>query len=177
MIKLFRYEGFEVQVEPEALLLAPFAALWKRDKSKTKTTAKQELGFVYFMCDPRSDYQYIVDEEVRATEVMKGEGMPSKWKPDNEVKRAMDFYRSFKPISAGLLEDTRTFVDKFRERIRNIELEDLDIKELKGMEDIIKEIPKIVEDMNRAEKALNEDMMSDAKIRGSQTKALYEDGI
>ena len=89
----------------------------------------------------------------------------------------MDFYRSFKPISAGLLEDTRTFVDKFRERIRNIELEDLDIKELKGMEDIIKEIPKIVEDMNRAEKALNEDMMSDAKIRGSQTKALYEDGI
>ena len=45
------------------------------------------------------------------------------------------------------------------------------------MEDIIKEIPKIVEDMNRAEKALNEDMMSDAKIRGSQTKALYEDGI
>ena len=73
MIKLFRYEGFKVTVEPEAIMLLPFKALWDRDTTRDKRKAMQELAFIYFMCDPRSDYQYLIDEESRMNEIKKGE--------------------------------------------------------------------------------------------------------
>ena len=38
-MKLFNYEGYNLKVEPEALLLTPFKKLWDRDKSKLKETA------------------------------------------------------------------------------------------------------------------------------------------
>ena len=34
----------------------------------------QELGFIYFVCDPRSDYQYLVDIDMRMQAVKQGEG-------------------------------------------------------------------------------------------------------
>ena len=55
-MKLFRYEGYNITISEEALLLKPFKTLWDRDKSKDKYKAMQELGYIYFMEDPRSDY-------------------------------------------------------------------------------------------------------------------------
>jgi hypothetical protein len=119
VIRLFHYEGYTVSIEPEALMLAPFKAIYDRDKNKDKRVAMQELAYIYFMGDPRSDYQFLVDDEVRSTEIMKGLGMPDYWRPDDVVDRALKFYQSFKPISAGLLEDTRVFVDKYRNKLAN----------------------------------------------------------
>jgi len=45
-MKLFKYEGYEVKVAPEALTLKPFKKLWDRDKSKTKEKAFMELSFL-----------------------------------------------------------------------------------------------------------------------------------
>ena len=59
MIKLFKYEGYKLNISEEALLLKPFKEIWQRDKSKNKDKALQELGYVYFISDPRSDYQYL----------------------------------------------------------------------------------------------------------------------
>ena len=182
MIKLFKYEGYTVTVEPEALMLAPFKALWKRDKSRDKNRAMQELAYIYFMGDPRSDYQYLVDEEVRSQEIKKGEGLPDDWQPDEAVKRALAFYNSFKPASAGLLEDTRHAVNKLRELLRNINLEERDDKgkpvyTLNTITATIKQIPSLVKDLDEAERTLAKDIIQDSKARGSQSKALYEDDV
>ena len=180
MIKLFSFEGYQVNVEPEALLLAPFKAIWSRDKSKTKHKAQQELAFIYFMNDPRSDYQYIVDEEERAKEIIKGLGMPEDWKADAVIKRASDFYNSFKPASAGLLEDTKVAVNKLRQLLRNIDLEEKDDKgkpvyTLNTITATIKQIPGLVKDLDEAERTLSKDILEESKARGSQSKSLYED--
>ena len=177
MVKLFKYEGYTVTVEPEALMLAPFKAIWQRDKSKDKSKAMQELSFIYFMEDPRSDYQYLVDEEVRASEIKKGEGLPDNWKPDKVVQRAIEFYRSFVPASAGLLEDTRFFVNSLRKELRTraAELNDLDMKELKSAMELIKQVPTLCTELDNAERTLARDILQEARARGSQTKALYED--
>ena len=58
-MKLFKYEAYKVTISEEALVLKPFKLIWNRDRSATKNKALTELGYVYFMCDPRSDYQYI----------------------------------------------------------------------------------------------------------------------
>jgi len=182
MIKLFTYEGYNVSVEPEALMLAPFKALWDRDKSKDKIKAKQELAFIYFMGDPRSDYQYLIDKEVRLAEIIKGEGMPKDWKPDDAVKRALDFYCSFKPASAGLLEDTRVAVDKLRQLLRNINLDERDDKNkpvhtLSSITQTIKQIPALVKDLDAAERTLSKDIIAEARARGSQSKGAFEDEV
>ena len=180
MVRLFHFEGYNVNIDPEALMLAPFKALWDRDKSKDKNMAKQELAYIYFMADPRSDYQYIIDEEEREKEIKKGQGLPAKWKPDKEVKRALEFYNSFKPASAGLLEDTKVAVDKLRQLLRNIDLEAKDDKgkpiyTLNTVTATIKQIPGLVKDLDAAERTLSKDILEESRARGSQDKAAFED--
>lgn len=180
MLKLFTYESYQLRVEPEALLLTPFKVIWDRDKSKNKAKAMQELGYIYFMGDPRSDYQYIIDEGKRTEEIKKGQGMPDKWKPDKVVLEALKFYNSFKPTSAALLEDTRVAVDKLRQLLRDIDLEAEDDKgrpiyTLNTITATIKQIPALVKDLDTAEKTLAKDIIAEARARGSQSKAAFED--
>lgn len=180
MIKLFKFESYNVTIEPEVLLLAPFKKLWDRDKSKDKSMAMQELAYIYFMGDPRSDYQYIIDEEERTKSIKEGQGMPTKWKPDKAVKDALAFYNSFKPASAGLLEDTRVAVNKLRQLLRDIDLEEKDDKgkpvyTLNTITATIKQIPGLVKDLDAAERTLAKDILAEARARGSQSKGAFED--
>ena len=113
-MKLFKYEGYKIVIEPEVLLLKPFKQIWQRDRTVNKDKAMMELGFIYFFCDSRSDYQYLTDEKQRKEAIKEGEGLPLKWEPDKIVLTAMGFYNSFKSASELLLEDTRYAVDKLK---------------------------------------------------------------
>ena len=179
-MKLFKYEGYKITISEEALLLKPFKEIWQRDKSKNKDKALQELGYIYFMSDPRSDYQYLVDEEERSKSIKEGEGIPNDWNPDRVVLDAITFYKSFKPTSALLLEDTRFAVDKLRKLLREIDLTQTDDKgkpiyTLNTITATIKQIPSLVKDLDEAEKTLSKEIMESSKVRGSQEKSMYED--
>jgi hypothetical protein len=177
MIKLFKYEGYKIVISEEAFALKPFRQIWQRDKTINKEKAIMELGFIYFFCDPRSDYQFLVDDKERLEAIKEGEGLPAKWEPDKILKEAMDFYMSFKPISALLLEDTRFMVNKYRKRLRSQEFDELEVRELKEVGALIKQIPSLVKDLDEAEKALNSEMRNSGKMRGQGEKTIFEDGL
>ena len=103
MIKLFKYEGFRVTISEEALALKPFKLLWNRDKSKDKSKANNELAFIYFYADPRSDFQIYMDDEERMEQVKDSLGLAPDWQPDAELEAAIEYYKSFKPLSSLLL--------------------------------------------------------------------------
>ena len=176
-MKLFKYEGYRIVISEEALLLKPFKKIWDRDRTKNKEKAYMELGFIYFYCDPRSDYQYLTDEEERLKAIKEGEGIPDKWSPDNIVKEAMNFYNGFKPTSALLLEDTRNMVNGYRAKLREItkDMSNLEIKDIKDIGAIIKQIPALVKDLDEAERAVSKEIIESNKVRGSQEKSIYED--
>ena len=179
-MKLLKYESYKLTFEPELLTLKPFKSLHQRDKTKDKNKFIQELGFIYFFCDARSDYQYITDEDNRRLSILEGEGMPLTWKPDKQVQEAMDFYNRFKPTSALLLEDTRIAVDKLRLLIRNINLDDRDDKgkpiyTLNTFTSTINQVPILVENLTKAEAAINKEIFESNKVRGAQEKSMYED--
>ena len=179
-MKLFKYEGYKITIAEEAFALVPFKKIWARDKSTTKNRAISELGYVYFMTDPRSDYQYIVDEESRKNAIKEGEGLPKDWEPDNIVLDAIEFYKTFKPASALLLEDTRVAVDKLRTLLREIDLGKVDDKgkpiyTLNTITATIKQIPALVKDLNEAEAAIAKEIAQSNKVRGAQEKSMYED--
>ena len=92
----------------------------------------------------------------------------------------MDYYKSFRPTSALLLEDTRTAVDKLREALRSINLTDVDDKgrpiyTLNTIVSTIKQVPSLVKDLDDAERAIAKEIVQNDKIRGSAEKSMYED--
>ncbi len=173
-MKLFKYEGYEVRIAPEALTLKPFKKLWNRDKSKDKEKAMMEFAFLYFYCDPRSDYQYIVDPEDRLAAVKEGQGFPEEWKPDAAMKDAMEFYSSFDTSSAMLLKAAMKAVKKVQDTLD--ELSPDDTKSLKEYLAALKMIPEVASMIKDAEKTLNEEMEY-GEAKGSIEKTILDDGL
>lgn len=181
-MKLFKYEGYKIVISEEAFALKVFRQIWNRDRTASKDKAIMELGYVYFMIDPRSDYQYLVDEDERSKAIIEGEGLPSDWRPDKLVKEAMNFYGKFKPTAALLLEDTRYAVDKLRKLLRDINLEDKDDKgkpvyTLNTITATIKQVPSLAKDLDEAERALASEMRNQGKMRGQGEKTIMEDSL
>lgn len=179
-MKLFKYEGYNLTISEEAMLLKPFKLLWNRDRSKNKETALQELGYIYFMEDPRSDYQILYDKEERSKAIIEGEGIREGWKPDKLVKEAMEFYTGFKSESALLLEDLKTSVRILRKSMitmDDIANADPDKKPamLASYTKTIKEMADLATKIDEAEKKMAKDVVTSDKVRGSQEKAMFED--
>ena len=176
-MKLLTYEGYNLTIDPMLLTLKPFKALWIRDKTIKKERAISEIAYTYFMEDPRSDYQYIIDRDERSKAIKEGEGLKSTWQPDGTVKEAMKLYASFKTTSALLLEDTRALVDGYRNKLRDLtsDMSELDVKDVKELGAIIKQVPSMVKDLDEAERALAKEIAQSDKVRGAQEKSIYED--
>lgn len=173
-MKLFKYEGYEVKIAPEALTLKPFKKLWDRDKSKNKEKAVLEFSFLYFYCDPRSDYQYIADDENRLDAVKEGIGFSADWKPDASLKTAIDFYKTFDSNAGRLLKLASREIDKVQKTLDSMTA--TNYKELKEQISAMQMIPKIASMIQEAEKSLNtEEEYGEAA--GSTQKAMYDDGL
>lgn len=181
-MKLFKYHQYRVVISEEALALKPFKKLWDRDKSKTKDKAIAELSYCFFMEDPASDYQYLVDREERSKAIIEGEGLKD-WKPDKAVEEAMAFYASFKTTSALILEDTRYAADNLRKSLRNIDLEATDdrgkpIYTVASIISAIKQVPQLVKELSEAERAVAKEMAeTNGRVRGQRAKTILEDGL
>lgn len=176
-MRLLTYEGYNLTIDPMLLTLKPFKAIWIRDKTEKKERAISEIAYIYFMEDPRSDYQYIIDRDERSKAIKEGEGLKSTWQPDGTVKEAMKLYASFKTTSALLLEDTRALVDGYRNKLRDLtsDMSELDVKDVKELGAIIKQVPSMVKDLDEAERALAKEIAQSDKVRGAQEKSIYED--
>lgn len=181
-MKLFVYEGYKVRVSPEALMLKPFKTLWTRDKTRNKEKAMMEFAYIYFWADPRSEYQYIIDDDDRNKAVKEGLGLPAKWKPDKDVQKALDLYASFTTTAALLLQDTRYAVDKLRQLLRDIDLNakdknDKPIYTLNTITATIKQVPSLVRDLDNAEKYLNEQLKESEGAVGSTEMGIMDTEI
>ena len=179
-MKLLKYEGYKLTFEPEILTLKVFKELYKRDKTKTKSMFIQELGFIYFFADPRSDYQYLTNEEDRIKAIIQGEGLPKDFKISPILQNAIDYYKSFRPTSALLLEDTRVAVDKLRKALRDIDLDARDDKDkpiytLNSITSTIKLVPSLIKDLDEAERTIAKEIVQNDKVRGTVEKSMYED--
>lgn len=176
-MRLLTYEGYNLTIDPMLLTLKPFKAIWIRDKTEKKERAISEIAYIYFMEDPRSDYQYIIDRDERSKNIKEGEGLKSTWQPDGTVKEAMKLYASFKTTSALLLEDTRALVDGYRNKLRDLtsDMSELDVKDVRELGAIIKQVPSMVKDLDEAERALAKEIAQSDKVRGAQEKSIYED--
>lgn len=183
IMKLFRFENFELQISEEAFLIDAFKKLWNRDRSQSKKRALAELGYIYFMYDPRSDYMFITDDTQRSKIILEQEGLSPDYNIDKVMQEAIKVYKFLTQTSASLLlEDTRISVDKLRDYVKNIDLNAVDDKgkpiyTLNMFTNTIKQIPELAQKLIEAEEAVAKETEEKSKMRGQGVKKIFEDGF
>lgn len=179
-MKLFQLdESYNVIWEPQVALIKPFAAILKRDRSKSKTRANRELAFVFFYCDIKSDYMFHTDPAIRE-EAIKGDlQLDKSWKIDKVMQEAIDYYDAMSTsITSKILKDSTYVADKLSTRMRAlVDDEDLDIGEIDKLLNGIKKMPDVISSLQKAESAVLKEISEEQGRLGSKEKALFEDGL
>lgn len=182
-MNLVRLDNYKLEIEDELLLLKPFKEVYKLDKTKDKSKFYDFLTVLYFTYDPRSDYNYIPNEEERLKEVCESNGLPL-FKPTEKEKQCISLYSKLCQTSSSLLlRDTKIAVDKLRKFLLDVDLNLLDDKgkpvfTVNSITSTIKQIPQLTKDLMEAERIVTKEIEEQGKARGGNDRnSLYEEGI
>ena len=180
-MKLIRIQNYKLEVEDELLLLKPYRRLYDNDKTKDKSKFMDFLTILYYVYDPRSDYNYITDESLRLQEVCESNGISTPKFSKLELECIELYKKSTITASTLLLDDTKITIDKIREMLKSIDFSSLEEKDkvnaIKNIASTVSMIPKLVKDLSDAEKAVTKELEEQGRARGSSKKSLFEDGI
>lgn len=138
---------------------------------------------MYFLLDPRSDYMFLVDIEVRQEEIKKHSGLAANWKPDKALLAAMEDYKALvQTTSSLLLEDVRICVDNIRQFLRDVDLNMMDdrgkpVYSVKMIADTAKTIPQLIKELLEVERLVDKELEEKGRMRGQGAKKLLEDSI
>lgn len=180
---IVEYKDYNIVLAPEALLLKPLSVLYRRDRTLGKAKALQEIGYIYFMYDPRSDYRKgIVDEDERREQILRDLGFPPSWKPDNDVRKAIDCYLAQPFVDSEelkTLDSALKMLAKIRKACDDIDFSMMDdpIKAMKDSAALIKTLPDVAKTVREARKTIMDEYQSTGRMRGKTDKKIGEDGL
>ena len=182
-MKLITYENYEIKIADEALLVGPIRKLYNKDRTAKKEAFLQQMSILFFYADPRSSYSYITDDKLRLEAIIEQEGLPANYKLSKEMLDLIELYKKMiTTTSLLLLQDTRTAIDKVREFLRNIDLDErnnngMPVYSVATVTTTIAKIPQLIKDLNDAEKTVTKEIEEAGRTRGSVQKKLFEDGF
>ena len=182
-MKLITFENYELRIADEALLIKPIRRLYNADRSKKKEEFLGKMSVLYHYADPRSPYSYITDDTLRLQAIIEQEGLPKNYKLDKEMLALVELYKKLTmTTSLLLLEDTRAAVDKVREFLRDINLNErnsngMPIYSVSTVTTAIAKIPQLIKDLNEAEKIVVKELEEAGRTRGAVEKKVFEDGF
>lgn len=183
-MKLITFENYELRIADEALLIKPIRRLYNADRSKKKEEFLGKMSVLYHYADPRSPYSYITDDTLRLQAIIEQEGLPKNYKLDKEMLALVELYKKLTmTTSLLLLEDTRAAVDKVREFLRDINLNErndrtgMPVYSVSTVTTAIAKIPQLIKDLNEAEKIVVKELEEAGRTRGAVEKKVFEDGF
>lgn len=180
-MKLISVENYELKVADEALLVKPIRKLWNQDRSLKKEQFYKQMSVLFFVYNPASNYSYIIDEKERMKEVLEQEGLDD-FKPSQDFKDAVEIYKKLnRTASSELLADTRLIIEKMRQALKSIKFDSLDEKDVPGavntIATVVSKMPKLIEDLSKAEKAVTKELEEQGKARGAQELTIGDTGF
>lgn len=170
-----------VVIDPHALPLKPYKTIWNRDKSKGKEKAVSELTYVYFMCDYKSYFADITDEEDKHKEICIAVFGKEDYKVDDAIKEAIEFYKKDIPMSVRVLEDAKVGINKLRQYFVDVDLTDEDEKTGKPKHDaskfsnVLKSLADNIDNLDKLEDKVKRDTQTNNTVRGGRDKGFFED--
>mgnify|MGYP006171779761 CR=1 FL=1 len=184
-MRLFKIVNWEVQVEDEAWLLLPFKKLKDRDKTEDKIVATNEMAFIYFYADVKSDFR-IVHENERADEIKKTLPLPKDWEMDNDIIEAIKFYEEYSPtVIEKLYANTEQSAMDIGEYLKDTKklLKERDnngrpVYDVSKITSAIEKVPKLMSNLKSAYKELiAEQKDNEGRTKGSRSFNMFETGL
>ena len=157
--------------------------LHNADRTQNKDKFMNFLSIVYFTYDPRSDYSYIVDDDLRLKEVCDSNGYDIPKFSKQELECIELYKKLTTTISAKLLRSTKVAVDKVRKFLEDIDLTEVDDKgrlvyPINTVTAAIKQVPQLAKEVREAEKIVAKEIEEQGRARGgNENKKLFEDGV
>lgn len=178
-MKLFELSNWNVIISEEAHMLKPFKVIIDKDKSKNKEVALKELAFLWFYTDIKSDYNYLLNEKEKAEEIRKDLNLDSKWTISEDLKKAIEFYKErTTTVSSVILNNSLFIANKLSNEMRKaVEEGDLSINDIEKISKGLTQMPNIVASLQKLEQTVLKEINEKTDKVGSQTKALFEDGL
>ena len=179
---LLVFEDYEVKPSPEALLVKPIRRLYNEDRSKQKEKFYQQMSYLYFMCDPRSTYAYLIDENERRKAIIEQEGLPEDFKPSALLEEAMETYKQHTvTVSQKLLQAAMKAADTVSKFLEEVDLTEEDDKgrpkyQVSQITSALKNVEGIVSSLQTLTKKVEQEVEDKTRARGG-SKAMFEDGI
>lgn len=175
-MKLFKLENWKVEVSPEALTITDFKNLVKRDKSRTKENAINELAFIFFFCDSRSDYLYIDDPSERMESIKTDLSLPKKWKPDDLVTKAMETYLKLSvTVFSVALDDIRVAIRKITQNLRDADYKNMDAGDINKSTSSIKQVGPLLKEFKTLEREVLAEIEEEST--SSKDKTILDSGF
>ena len=140
-----------------------------------------ELGLLYFMYDPRSEYQFETDEAVRLDIIKSQTGIGKNWKPNERFEAAIPVYKYLTiTTSSIILETNRQSINTIREilltPIGEID-ESKKFDHAVKMAKTIKELNDLAEQIVKVEKEIHKEVEEQsAKLRGKGSHTIGDIG-
>lgn len=173
-------DKYELEIDPVAYALDPFKKIWDRDKSINKKQALNELAYIYYMADFKSDFFEISDKEERSQQILQNLGY--KFNPNDKlIENAIKFYEErTKTKLIFLLEDAYAAIDKLRDYFKEVDLTTVDgngklIHDSSKLLNNIGNLNKVVEGIKSLEYQVKKEQQTDKKLRGGREKGFFED--
>ena len=174
-MKLFKRVDYKLIVEPIVFSIKAFKRLDQRDRTVNKSQLEKELAFIYFVYDPRSDLQFIVDEQERIERVKELIGFDGKFKIDNDLQKAIDVYLSMTETSASLLiKDLKVGVEKLRKYLRDAEVDD---ETFDKYTKALKELIPLSQKLSETERTVIKEVEEISSSRGDKAMTILDSGF
>ena len=182
-MKLIEYSDYQIKIADEALLVRPIRRLFNADRSERKEKFLQQMSYLYFVCDPRSSYSYILDEEERKQAVIQQEGLPSDFKPSEFLLEAMEIYKKHTmTVSQKLLSDALVGANSVGEFLRTVDLTETDDKgrpkyQVSQITAALKNLEGIINTIQTLQKKVEQEIVDNGKARGTQELTVGDIGL
>lgn len=172
-MKLITTENYELKIADEAFLIKPIRMLWHQDRSKSKERFYQQMSFLFFTQDPRSNYAYILNEEERKKAIIEQEGLPKDFKPSDLLKEAMEIYKKHTvTVSQKLLDAAMIAANKVSTFLMDVDLKDEDEKgrpkyQVSSITTALKNVEGIVTSLQNLQRKVEQEITEQGKARGA----------
>lgn len=182
-MNVFSWNNLDKEIEinePELMLVSEFAALSKRDKTKSKARLMRELTYIFLAIDWKSPYQNYENQE-RHEEALNDSGLTQEEFDDELFRAACRKYQTLQNShkSIQLLNAAKQTADKLIEYFEDI----VDLNErtdtgmlifkAKDVIDNMKDLGKVHETITELEKQVKQDLYQKSELRAGQVDGFH----
>lgn len=173
-MELFKYNNFQVEVNPKALFITDFRNIWK--KYRNKDWAQAEFAYIWFVGSYTSDFHSILDPELRRSEVVREVygGDMGKIKLDDKTEKAIEKLEKLQDTPAlSFLRTSLHGIEKVRKLIDETEI--MDTKEGIELIRLISSAPALIVSLEELTDRIHKEAAEGNKIKGQRKKGVFED--